>query len=528
MQLPRRADLGLSPALQLLVFLVSVTLVVSRRPDAILYPQFFAEDGSVWFREAYLFGWFTSLLHPRNGYFQTVPRLISAAALLIPFRFAPLLMNLAGITFQVLPVNFLLSARCANWGSLVTRALMAFLYLALPNSRELNAAVNEAQWHLAVLASLIVLARPASNLWGRLFDVIIQVLSGLSGPFGLILLPIAILFWWFSRERWRLVIIAVIAVCSALQLHALIISAAATRPHVVLGATLELFIQILAGQVYLAAILGQAGVQVRQAMPILVVAAVGGSIPIAYCLWKARLEWQLFIAFCLLIFAASLKTSTVTSTLPQWPVMRDAVGIRYWFLPMLAFSWSLVWCATVNGNGVFRFAGIVGLILSCFGIMQDWKYPAYPNFHFAKYANQLAAASPGILIAIPICPNGWSLQLVKRSAACPCVPIGSVDAPRPSAKFETSLPVAGWVMATEPVRRISIYIDRSRIASVAPDYARPDVDAIYPQSPDKNKGWAVTADTSMVAPGSHELEVRATTADGCEADIVRVPLERVP
>lgn len=523
----RHNSTGLSPMLQLLVFFISAALVVSRRPDALLYPQFFADDGTVWFREAYMFGWFTSLLHPRNGYFQTVPRLACAAALLVPFRFAPVITNVFGIVLQVLPVNFLLSARCANWGSLVTRALMAFLYLALPNTAEIHVAINMAQWHLAVLACLIVLARPAASWRWRIFDVAAVLLSGLSGPFCLVLLPIAAVFWFFNRDRRRLLVIGAVAVCTIIQLHTLLASAAATRPHTVLGATLELFIQILAGQVYLAAILGQAGLQVQQPLPLLVVASLAATAVMAYCFWKARLEWKLFLAFCLLIFAASLKTSTVTRTLPQWPVMREASGIRYWFLPMLAFSWTLVWCATVNRNGVFRFAGGAALVLSCFGIIQDWKYLPYTDFHFANYARQFAATPPGILVVIPIPTDGWTMELVKKSAACRVTPIGNVERPRPGTKFQDSLPVVGWAMTTEPVRQLKIYIDRKLAASIAPSVARPDVDVIYRQSPDKEKGWVTTVDTSKIAPGPHELELRAVTADGCEADIGRVPIERV-
>lgn len=509
------------------MFFISAALLVSRRPDVLLYPQFFAEDGSVWFREAYMFGWFTSLLHPRNGYFQTVPRLVSAIALLVPFRFAPLVVNLAGITCQVLPVNFLLSARCANWAPLLTRAFMAFVYLALPNTAELDAAVNEAQWHLALLACLIVLARPAYNWWWRTFDVVAILLSGLSGPFGLVLLPIAAIFWSFRRDRWRAVLMGAIAASTAIQLYALLTTAATTRPHVILGATFRLFIQILAGQVYFAAMLGQAGIQVSQPMQILMVAALGGTAMLAYCLLKARLEWKLFVAFCLLVFAASLKTSTVSNTLPQWPVMRDAVGIRYWFLPILAFSWTLVWCAMINRNAVFRFAGAAGLVLSCFGIIHDWKYPPYPNLRFPVYAAQFVLAPPSTLMTIPIVPKGWTIQLVKNSVRCRVVPIGSVEQPKSGAQFRDSLTAAGWVMASESVPKITIYIDRALIESVHPTYIRPDVDAIYPQSPDKNKGWSATVDTSRIPPGPHELEVRGVTADGCEADIARVPIERV-
>lgn len=109
---------------------------MSHRPDAITNPQFFGEDGSIWYPEAYMSGWFAALFHSRNGYFQTVPRLAASIALLFPLRFAPLIENLIGLFIQVLAVNILLSARCQRWAPLFTRILMSLFYLGLPNTRE--------------------------------------------------------------------------------------------------------------------------------------------------------------------------------------------------------------------------------------------------------------------------------------------------------------------------------------------------------------------------------------------------------
>lgn len=518
---------GLGPQWQLLVFFVSAALIVSRRPDALFNPQFFAEDGSVWFREAFMFGWFTSLLHSRNGYFQTIPRLVSAVALLVPFRFAPLVMNLTGITIQVLPVNFLLSARCRNWAPLFPRALMALLYLALPNSSELDAAINEGQWHLGLLACLVILASPPTTWLWRTFDLAAILLSGLSGPFGVVLLPIAGIFWWFRRERWRLIVIASVTASTIVQLLALLTTAMATRPHVILGATFKLFLQLLAGQVYLGAMLGESGLQVQRPLQVLAVAAVLGTAVIVYCFFKAPLEWKLFLAFCILVFAASLKSATVSTTTPQWLVLRDASGIRYWFFPMLAFLWALVWCATLSLNGASRFVGVTGLLMTCFGIKTDWRYPPYTDFHFARYAERLAPAPPGVLVTVPILPDGWTMRLVKKSPGCRILPIGAVDQPKDGARIAGSTVAAGWVMASQPIRQVKIYLDRALLQSVTPSFARPDVDVIYPQSPDKEKGWSTTVDISKAAAGEHELEVRAAGEDGCEADIAIIPIERV-
>ena len=519
---------GIGPALQIAVFFVCAALVVSHRPDALFNPQFFGEDGTIWYPEAYMSGWLQALFHSRNGYFQTLPRLAASIALLAPLRFAPLVMNLIGITVQVLPVNFLLSARCRNWTPLFARVLLAFLYLGLPNTRELDAAAEEGQWHLALLACILVLACPPRKTRWRVLDIFIILLSGFSGPFVVILLPIALIFWWLRREKWRLIVAGAVAVPAIIQLSALLTSAEVTRSHATLGATPKLALQLLAGQVYLGSMLGQSGLQVHRSTAVLALIAVLGTAVMAYCFLKARLEWKLLLAFCALVFVASLKSPMVSMTIPQWQVLRDASGIRYWFFPMIAFVWALAWCATLSKNGLFRFAGVAGLIMTCAGIATDWRYPAYTDFHFPKYAAQFAAAAPGTMVNIPIFPDGWTMRLVKRSPACHSLLIGSVDQPKPHAQLSTSgsVPVSGWVLSDQPIRHVSILVDRHLAQSITPDERRPDVDSLYPQSPDRYKGWEGSIDLTKLAAGPHEIEVRALEADGCEADFAVIPVER--
>jgi hypothetical protein len=517
---------GIGPMAQVLVFFLCAVLVVTRRPDALLYPQFFGEDGTIWYPEAYMSGWLTALFHSRNGYFQTLPRLAAAAALLAPLRFAPLIENLIGITLQILPVNLLLSARCRNWAPLFVRSLMAILYIGLPNTRELDAAPEEGQWHLALLACTLVLACPPPKWIWRALDVAVILLSGFSGPFGVILLPIALIYWWRRREKWRLIVVAAVAAPAIIQLTSLVTSAEATRSHAILGATPMLFVQLLAGRVYLGAMLGQSGANVHSSAAVLTSIAILGTVVAGYCLLKARLEWKLLIAFCGLVFLASLKNPMVSMTQPQWQVLRDSPGIRYWFLPMIGFVWALTWCATLSRNEFFRFAGIAGLLMTCAAILADWRYPAFTNHHFAKYAGQFDAAAPGTMVNIPIFPDGWTMRLVKRSPGCRNLLIGSVDQPRPGGQVAATAPISGWVLADEPIRRVLIYVDRKRMESIVPDVRRSDVDSLYPQSPDKYKGWAGQVDLSGFPPGPHEIEVRALEADGCEADFAVIPVER--
>ena len=134
--------------------------------DAIFHAQFYAEDGHVWFADAYNLGWWHALFRAQDGYFQTLPRLAAALALLAPLSLAPLVLNIAAVAVQALPVNILVSNRSSAWGSLGFRACLAAAYLALPNSREMTISVTSSQWILALCVFLVLTASPPAGSLG--------------------------------------------------------------------------------------------------------------------------------------------------------------------------------------------------------------------------------------------------------------------------------------------------------------------------------------------------------------------------
>ena len=59
---------GISLGWQIVVFVASLIALFSRLPGALLHPQFFAEDGWVWYQQAYNLQWFRPLGITQAGY----------------------------------------------------------------------------------------------------------------------------------------------------------------------------------------------------------------------------------------------------------------------------------------------------------------------------------------------------------------------------------------------------------------------------------------------------------------------------
>jgi hypothetical protein len=515
---------GVGWRMQLLLFLLGALIVISRRPDAITNPQFFAEDGTVWFADAFRMGFWRTLILPDAGYLQTFPRLVAGFAALVPLLYAPLLMNLVGIVVQVLPVNLLASPRLNTLGGLSFRMLLAFFYIAIPNSREIDVVITNAQWHLALIACLLVVAVPPRGWLGRAFDLTTLTLSGLTGPFCILLLPLNAVLWWRRRQAWLLVTGSVLAVCSALQIFVLAEVESAIRSKAPLGASWRLFVDILAGHVFLSSIFGSGNYSAHLGFALLCVVAAGGIAVIAFTIAEARWEFRIVLLFSLLVFAATLKSPLVSRTEPQWQILNQASGIRYWFFPMLAFLWSLLWCANRAPMKLVRAGSMTLLVISMAGIARDWKYPGFPDHKYPQYVAKFEALRPGQVLAFPIYPEGWVMQLTKPTP-CREAPFGVIDTPSDGQHVSGTFTVRGWADAPALIQNVQVVLDQSQLAAARPTIPRPDVNARYPSSPNDVKGWETVVDTSRISPGRHVLTVRVRVQTGCESEIAKRSIE---
>jgi hypothetical protein len=402
-----------------LIFLAACLILISRRPDAIFHAQFYAEDGHVWFADAYNLGWWSALFRPQDGYFQTFSRLGGALALLVPMAWAPLVLNGLAVLAQALPVNLLMSARSSAWGSLRFRALLAAAYLVLPDCGETGFGITESQWLLALSVFLILVARGPRGAIVSVLDWALILLSGLSGPFCIFLLPIAVYQAWRRGERKRWTPAGILAACAVVQTYSLLVIDRYGRAHFPLGANPELFVRILSGNVILGAVLGYTRLGYTPGTGVLIFllcVAVVGVVLGAVCFYGANEEMKLLLAFAAMVYVASLLFPVVRP--PEgytvWDVLAQTRGGHYWFIPSLAFAWSLLWVLR-QAKPAAKAVSILFLFAMGLGMVQNWELPPFQDFYYADFARSFESAPAGTVMVIPENPRGWSLRLVKHS-----------------------------------------------------------------------------------------------------------------
>ena len=397
------------------IFVIGVLLVIWRRPDVITYPQFWAEDG-LWYADAYGLGPSASLLLPHSSYFQTISRLTAAAAVFLPLASGPVFFNCAAIFFRVLPAIFILSSRLN--GVLPTarsKFLAAFVLIGLPQIAEVHSNITNSQWHMAMLSGLILIADAAPSAAWKIFDATMLILSGLSGPFVLILSPFAIIRAGMTRSR-RLIL--PILATAAIEAASVASTLANARFHHELGASLGQFIEIASGQVFVGALLGARGFAwlVRHDLwrtPL--VGLIFGSCLtlVAYAFWKADARLKLFWTYCFGVFGATLLQPAASTALPQWEVMAVPwLAGRYFFLPVVAFAGMVLWLSQKQNRLLIRASACCLLAVMAIGIAANWRLPPWPDLDFQHQAKKFEAAGAG-KFDFAILPVGWTMTLDK-------------------------------------------------------------------------------------------------------------------
>jgi len=409
------ADTAVLPA----VFLAGCLVIVLRGPSTVLHPQLWAEDGAVFYHDAYMSGWLAPLGHAQVGYLQTLSRAVADVGLLVPLREVPLLFMVVGLIVQILPAVVIASRRYA---ALIpdyrVRLLLAAIYLLLPNTSAIDANLTNAQWHLGLLALLVVLATPATHGW-QIFDVAVVLLSGLTGPFALSLIVVIALYYWRRRQTWTLILGMVTVVCALIQLGTLLTS---PRPGGgPLGISVVRLVDILGGRMVVSTVLGDS---LTNSMPFtrdfLLYSSgflVLGAAVIGFALWRGPLELKLLNLFVGCVLAGTLASPLAGTHGSEWQALVAGGGSRYWLMPSFAFMVDVVWVAGQRiGHGrVVAVLAIVTLAtFASFGIREGFRYPSVLAPSWSSQVRSFDRLPPHSHFVFEIRPQGWKMVITKK------------------------------------------------------------------------------------------------------------------
>ena len=169
-------------------------IVLARRPDMVLYPQFWAEDGFIYFRDNLLLGFPRAVLQLYQGFPHSGQRLIATVGGLVPIAAAPRVYTTLAVGIAALSVaTFSLPRYRHLVQSDALRIAFCVACVCLPADQEVFATPTNVGWFLGIwllFASLSTAPCRAASLAGLMACSVLVTfstpLSSLIGPFWLL------------------------------------------------------------------------------------------------------------------------------------------------------------------------------------------------------------------------------------------------------------------------------------------------------------------------------------------------------
>jgi hypothetical protein len=404
--------------------LLAVVLFL-RKPDSLLNPQFWAEDGNLFFLEAYDHGLWWTLLRPTAGYLNTVPRLVAGLAVLLPLRVAPLVFNLAAFLIQMLPVPYLLGERMGRWiPDRRLRVGVALLYVLVPNSYETYVILDNCQWNLALVGLLLLVADPPPGRLAKAGDLLLLALFSWTGPFTVILLPLALLNLLQRRRGeqrgWFAAQTAVVAAGAATQIFFLLTSAreaAADRAW----PTLQVLVKILSTHIFFNSLLGMNGSIAfsRYLTPAAQLAGLALTALLAIIVLRSRhrpLVWLLYLAGTTIFSSLRFTPNSLADWL--WPEF----GPRYYTSASLFVLYAIV-LLCVRGGRLRLLGALLALPVLVVALPRDFAHPGdyaalrRPDTHYPDQIAVFETLPAGASFFIPTLPDGWGGFVLRKKTA---------------------------------------------------------------------------------------------------------------
>ncbi|MBS0967669.1 hypothetical protein JK232_02065 [Nissabacter archeti] len=413
----------------LIILIATYFILFLRRPDILTNAQFWAEDGVIWYKNAYEYGALLSLLHPQNGYYQTISKIVGGMSIFVPLAYAPIFTNALGILIRAAVVWFFLSKRL-NFLSLVPRIFIALYFIFMPYTDEVHANITNAHWFLALYSLMILMANKSESILWRFHDLIILFTSSISGPFSVFLLPCLALKYLsieglsnifnieriikFFESRHHLIIL----IGAFIQVFSILISSDSSRSNAPLGADLLLMFKIISSRVVVSTIAtGNISLLFWDISSLSILTSFAFLLGVIRVI-KTK-DWRPISLLLLsgLIIGFSLARPMISLTEPQWPILRSYMAVqRYFVLPHIVI-FTLIslltfeMCKTFLAKIIYVFSFSIVIV---FLIVNFFSIPPLPDQHWQESVNRFNIALPGEIVIMPITPTGWEMNLQKK------------------------------------------------------------------------------------------------------------------
>ncbi len=186
-----------------LVLAAYTALILLRVPEIVWPGRFWGEEGTIYFREAFLNSPPQVLFTSNLGYYSLFNKLAAlTTAHAVPLEFAPVVTMLFAFVIQLSPAILLLFCRIPALPTLAHRAVAVALVLFIQPNQEVWLNTINSQSFLCVATGIVLISSPTGRP-AHILRLGLLALAGLTGIVSALLLPLFLWDWWRERDRHR-------------------------------------------------------------------------------------------------------------------------------------------------------------------------------------------------------------------------------------------------------------------------------------------------------------------------------------
>jgi hypothetical protein len=407
----RRRGEGGHRGLCVFLLFAGVAALVLRRPDVLMSPKLWAEDGAIFMKDAYLRPVYKTVFTPYSGYVLVVPRLWAALTTTLPVRFLPLSYALFTLFLDAACLAVVLSKRFA-WmiPSFAVRAVLFASLILIPGTWEINGNLTNSIWYTGLCLLLLSFATDPESTVGKAAEVVVVLLFALTGAMSLVVAPLFALRWWRTRSWHSALVTLVVGGAALFQFVDL-------RLHPRVGAQLSSttivdWARTMVERVGATGALGQRrlaawwpGPHHHEAALALGVALLAGTFALGWFLpSKARLP----LAVAMVLLLASITVGVVGS----FRQLNDpGFGGRYFVTPVALLCLALAASVPVARHRLPKpatWAAFIPVAILALGTVGDARLTALPPIGWPQSARCIASHQT---CHVPLDPPGWFVDL---------------------------------------------------------------------------------------------------------------------
>lgn len=402
--------------LPLASFLIVLIVLFYKRPDAFMHSQFWAEEGIVFFSDAYHYG-FKTLFNTCAGYFHLYPRLVFYLAISLgtPFEYIPYVCCYAWL-FVMLTLLFYIWNRIEFEAS--SKFFIAISTVLIPLQAEVLMNLTNVQWIMALFPLIIFsstdLKKNTKWFW---LDVMVLLMTGFTGPNSVILLPLLLFFAYRKRKKvftnQRLLVFYSLAIIlAAAGIISLSIHGSINRSEGEFNIANPAFIEYLHLQ-YAFLFLGKLAFDMPWILKCLFVLML---FVFAITIFKKIIVGKITSDFTIATFFTGFLflMATLISYRNNPAILHPHYGgVRNFYLPAICCVWFLISILKPSNNPIPVLSLL--MLLFVFENIRCIGRERLIDYHWETYAKKIKTSDT---LSIPINPEGWYLSIdntIKKS-----------------------------------------------------------------------------------------------------------------